>query len=90
MIFQNYLNIRISIKEFKKCGKYANNNIRISFHPDQFVVLNSPDPEIVKRSIAELEYQTEVAEWLGADVINIHGGGAYGDKPLAYPDLLKI
>ena len=30
-----------------------------------------------------MEYQTEVAEWLDADVINIHGGGAYGDKPLA-------
>lgn len=72
------------IKRFKECGKYAkDNNIRISFHPDQFVVLNSPDPEIVKRSIAELEYQTEVAEWVGADVINIHGGGAYGDKSLA-------
>jgi len=71
-------------KRFKECGKYAKyNNIRISFHPDQFVVLNSPDPEIVKRSIAELEYQTEVAEWVGADVINIHGGGAYGDKTLA-------
>ena len=28
-------------------------------------------------------YQTEVAEWVSAGVINIHGGGAYGDKPLA-------
>ena len=76
-------NINI-INKLKQCGKYAkDNNIRTSFHPDQFVVLNSPDPEIVKRSIAELEYQTEVAEWVGADVINIHGGGAYGDKSLA-------
>ena len=31
----------------------------------------------------ELEYQAEVAEWVEADVINIHGGGAYGDKPRA-------
>ena len=72
------------IKRFKNCGKYAKvNDIRISFHPDQFVVLNSPDSEIVKKSIAELEYQTEVAEWVGADVINTHGGGAYGDKSSA-------
>jgi UV DNA damage endonuclease len=37
----------------------------------------------VDQSIKELEYQAEVAEWIGADVINIHGGGAYGDKPRA-------
>ena len=38
-------------------------------------------------SLAELEYQAEVAEWIGADVINIHGGGAYGDKPSALAEL---
>ena len=54
--------------------------IRTCFHPDQFVVLNSPRPDVVDRSIEELEYQSEVAEWVGADVVNIHGGGAYGDK----------
>jgi UV DNA damage endonuclease len=35
---------------------------------------------VVEASIRELEYQSEVAEWVGADVVNIHGGGAYGDK----------
>ena len=25
----------------------------------------------------------EVAEWIGADVVNVHGGGAYGDKQKA-------
>jgi endonuclease IV len=24
-----------------------------------------------------------VAEWVGADVVNVHGGGAYGDKQKA-------
>ncbi len=72
------------IRRFKSCGELARNHeIRTCFHPDQFVVLNSPRPEVVERSIAELEYQAEVAEWVGADVINIHGGGAYGDKPNA-------
>ena len=33
--------------------------------------------------LVELEYQAEVAEWIGADVINIHAGGAYGDKRAA-------
>lgn len=58
-------------------------DVRLSFHPDQYVVLNSPRAEVVASSLGELEYQAEVAELLGADVINIHGGGAYGDKPTA-------
>ncbi len=72
------------IQGFKRCGRLARrNDLRISFHPDQFVVLNSPRLDVVSSSIAELEYQAEVAEWLGADVINIHAGGAFGDKNAA-------
>jgi UV DNA damage endonuclease len=44
-------------------------------------VMNSPRPDVVANSISELEYQCEVAEWVGADVVNIHGGGGYGNKP---------
>ena len=58
-------------------------DIRLSFHPDQFVVLSSPHPEVVKNSLRELEYQGELAVALGADVINLHAGGVYGDKDLA-------
>ncbi|MCA9037967.1 MAG: UV DNA damage repair endonuclease UvsE [Planctomycetaceae bacterium] len=69
------------IRRFQACGEFAGtNDIRLSFHPDQFVVLNSPRPDVVDRSLSELEYQAEVAEWVGADVLNIHGGGAYGNK----------
>lgn len=72
------------VKRFQQCGDYVRKHgLRTCFHPDQFVVLNSPREEVVERSIAELEYQAEVAEWVGADVLNIHGGGAYGDKPAA-------
>lgn len=72
------------VERFRLCGEFARNcGIRLSFHPDQFVVLNSPRPDVVAASIRELEYQTEVAEWVGADVVNVHGGGAYGDKTQA-------
>lgn len=54
--------------------------VRLSFHPDQFVVLSSPHPVVVANSIRELEYQAQLAEAVGADVINIHAGGVYGDK----------
>jgi len=58
-------------------------DIRLSFHPDQFVVLASPHPAVVANSIRELEYQAMLAEAVGAEVINIHAGGAYGDKQSA-------
>jgi UV DNA damage endonuclease len=57
--------------------------IRLSFHPDQFVVLSSPHRAVVANSISELAYQAMLAEAVGADVINIHGGGVYGDKQAA-------
>ena len=72
------------VSQFRKCKAFAKSaGLRTVFHPDQFVVLNSSRPDVVDHSIAELEYQTEVARWIGADVVNIHGGGAYGDKPMA-------
>ncbi len=72
------------VEGFKQCGVLAREKaIRLTFHPDQFVVLNSVRKDVVKSSIMELEYQAEVASWVGADVINIHAGGAYGDKPSA-------
>jgi UV DNA damage endonuclease len=54
-------------------------NVRLSFHPDQFVLLSSPKPEVVENSIKELEYQAQVSELIGADVINIHGGQGSGE-----------
>jgi len=42
--------------------------IRLSLHPDQFVVLNSVRPEVVASAITELEWQATLAELVGADV----------------------
>ena len=66
------------IREFKN-----EHNIRLSFHPDQFVVINSPGKNVVSNSFKELDYQAMYSELVGAEVINIHAGGAYGDKPEA-------
>jgi len=72
------------VSRFQEAGKFSReNNIRTTFHPDQFIVLSSPRPEVVKSSIRDLAYQADVAEWVNADVINIHAGGAYGDKEKA-------
>ena len=74
-------------REFAEIGNYIKaNNLRVSFHPDQFVVLNSPDANIVRRSIAELVYQGAMLDLMGLDgtaKLQIHVGGLYGDRDLA-------
>ncbi|TGE07751.1 UV DNA damage repair endonuclease UvsE [Hymenobacter fodinae] len=73
--------------EFREVGDYIKaHNMRVSFHPDQFVVLNSPDAGIVERSIAELVYQGSMLDLMGLDSthkLQIHVGGLYGDRELA-------
>lgn len=78
------------IRRFQECGDFSRTHqLRTCFHPDQFVVMNSPRLDVVEKSVLELEYQGQVAEWIGADVINIHGGGAYGDKPKALAEFTR-
>ena len=55
--------------------------VRVSLHPGQFTVLNSPGPAIVKASVAELRYQARLLDTLGTDTscrIVLHVGGLYG------------
>lgn len=68
----------------------AERDIRLSFHPDQFVVLSSPHAHVVANSVRELTYHAFLAERVGADVINIHAGGAYGDKEAALKRLGRV
>lgn len=74
-------------KELEDIGAFVKqHDMRISMHPDQFVLINSPDADIVKKSVAELKYHAEVLDAMGLDQtakIQIHAGGVYGDKPKA-------
>lgn len=73
--------LRSLFDEAKRCADQL--GLRRSLHPDQFVVLNSPDPRVRADSRAELEHQLLLAELCGATEINLHAGGVYGDKSAA-------
>jgi UV DNA damage repair endonuclease len=72
-------------REFGRVGELARkNNVRLSFHPGQFCVLASDNPDIVNRSIEEFEYHADMARWLGYGKtfqdfkINVHIAGRQG------------
>ena len=48
------------------------NDVKLSFHPDQFVVLASDRPEVVNKSIEEFEYHVDMARWMGYGLSLIH------------------
>lgn len=84
-------------KEFnsllKELGKYIkNNNMRVSMHPGQYTVLNSPNEKTLKKSLRDIEYHCSFLDSLNMDYKNkiiIHIGGVYGDKILAKENFIK-
>ncbi|MEN2974998.1 MAG: UV DNA damage repair endonuclease UvsE [Candidatus Caldarchaeales archaeon] len=71
-------------KKFEEIGEFImRTGMRISMHPDQFTLINSIDEEVFQRSVKELSYHAQVLELMKLDTtakIQIHIGGAYGDK----------
>lgn len=77
---RNYLE-----KAFLEVGNCARSSgVRVSFHPGQFTVLASDNPDIVNRSIDEFEYHVDMARWMGYGQkfqdfkINVHISGRQG------------
>jgi len=72
-------------RNFAVVGDIARaNDVRLSMHPGQFVVLASVNPGIVQRSIEEFEYHASMARWMGYGKtfqdfkINVHISGKLG------------
>jgi UV DNA damage endonuclease len=58
-------------------------DIRLSEHPDQFLVGNSLRPEVVNGTITELEWRGRLGEALGVDVLCLHVGSGAPDRDSA-------
>ncbi len=66
--------------------KIRDSGMRVSMHPGQYTVLNSPDEGVVLRAIDDLAYHARILDACGLNSthkIILHIGGVYLDKPAA-------
>lgn len=69
-----------------------NNNMRVDFHPDHFVVLNNLDEELLKRSLQTLVYHHKLLRGMGIDPTHrcvLHIGGAKNGKVSGLEDFIE-
>ena len=58
-------------------------NQRLTFHPGQYNVIGTPNPDVFAKTSLDLECHANILDEMGLgkdSVIVIHGGGVYGDK----------
>jgi UV DNA damage endonuclease len=71
-------------EQFIRIGNFIRDNgIRVSMHPGQYSVLNSPDVNVYEQAVRELNYHNVIMDLMELDSshkIIIHGGGVYNDK----------
>ena len=70
--------------EFRRIGdKIRDSGMRVSMHPGQYTVLNSPDEGVVSRAVEDLVYHARVLDSLGTGPdhkIILHVGGVYQER----------
>ena len=74
--------------------KAKTHNLRITSHPGPFNVLTSPHQHVVDNCVNDLTMHGDVFDMMGLtrthfNKINIHIGGAYGDKPASMERFCK-
>jgi UV DNA damage endonuclease len=83
---KNYERVKDLCKEI---GEYSSKTEqRLSFHPGHYDILASPSDSVVANSLNDLNKHAQIMDMMGLradwyNVINIHVGGAYGDKEAA-------
>ena len=93
--FEDLKNYDEISKQLATVGSFVKaHNMRVGFHPGQFDVLASPNPQIVEKTVYDLDQHARIMDLmhLPADhssAINIHIGGSYGDKQSALSTFCK-
>ena len=76
--------VKESASDLARLGRYAREaDIRLSFHPSQFIVLNSENETLTRKSMWDLESQAEMLDLMECGpeaVLVVHVGGTYGDR----------
>ncbi|PWK13155.1 UV DNA damage repair endonuclease UvsE [Tumebacillus permanentifrigoris] len=79
-------------EELKALGDFAKqHDMRLTMHPNQFTLLNGAD-HVTAAALKDLAYHTDLLDGMGLDEqhkVNIHIGGAYGDKAKAVQKLYE-
>ncbi|QHE53860.1 UV DNA damage repair endonuclease UvsE [Pontibacillus sp. HMF3514] len=74
-------------EEWQELGEIVRDaRLRTSFHPGQFTLFTSDKEHVIENSVRDMEFHYRMLEAMGLEkegYINIHIGGAYGDKSLA-------
>ncbi|MGR9047825.1 UV DNA damage repair endonuclease UvsE [Halobacillus faecis] len=72
---------------FEEIGELVRaHNMRTSFHPNQFTLFTSDRPHVTDNAVQDMEYHYAMLKAMGLhneSHINLHVGGAYGDKEAA-------
>ncbi|WP_313757052.1 UV DNA damage repair endonuclease UvsE [Tissierella sp.] len=73
-------------------SKIREADMRVSMHPGQYTVLNSPNEDVVLRAIEDLNYHNRILDSLGMDresKIILHIGGVYNNKDKAIKNFVS-
>lgn len=87
--FEDLPDVETIKKILKRIGeKVKENDLRLTFHPGPYNVLATSVPNVLTNTIKDLSQHAKIMEMIGLTPtpfakINIHVGGAYGDKATA-------
>jgi UV DNA damage endonuclease len=74
-------------EDLEEVGKFVTEKeMRVDFHPDHFVLINSPKKEVLKMTVKTLMLHKRLLEGMGILPRHrcvLHVGGVYGDRELA-------
>jgi len=76
--------ISVFREKCEKIGNFAKKyGHRLTFHPGQFNVVGTPNPDAFSKTVCELSLHADILDMMCLDedsVMVVHGGGVYGDK----------